>query len=255
DRDEIMDYVFKRYGKQQVALLGSYPTFKRDSTIRELGKVFGLNDEEIKTLQSDRHQPDQQQPNPQLSNQQRPGQQPFNQQRSNQQRPDQQRSNQPHHQPNQQHQQPNHQPNPRYLNPHQPNQQRNQQQPNSHPSDQIGRLIVQYGRLLQGFPQNPSLHPCGMLISEKPLAEYVSLFMPPKGFPTAMMDMFVAEDISMNKFDILSQRGLGHIREALRLIRSNRQTTIDIHEVSRFMEDEKIAGQIREANTIGCFYI
>src|SRR5690606_5009635 len=47
DRDEVIDYVFKRYGKQYVALLGAYTTFKHDSIIRELGKVFGLPDEEI----------------------------------------------------------------------------------------------------------------------------------------------------------------------------------------------------------------
>ena len=54
DRDEVMDYIFKRYGKKHVALLGSYPTFKSDSIIRQLGKVYGLPDEEIKAFQRSR---------------------------------------------------------------------------------------------------------------------------------------------------------------------------------------------------------
>ncbi len=51
DRDEVIDYVFKRYGKNYVALLGSYSTFQRDAIVLQLGKVFGLPVEEIKTLQ------------------------------------------------------------------------------------------------------------------------------------------------------------------------------------------------------------
>jgi DNA polymerase III alpha subunit len=68
--------------------------------------------------------------------------------------------------------------------------------------------------MMRGFPYNPSLHPCGILISDKPIYETMSLFMPPKGFQTALMDMFTAEDIGLNKFDVLSQRGLGHIKDS-----------------------------------------
>src|SRR5690349_9535247 len=51
DRDEVIDYVFKRYGRNHVALLGSYSTFQHDAFIQQLGKVFGLPAEEIKALQ------------------------------------------------------------------------------------------------------------------------------------------------------------------------------------------------------------
>src|SRR6202022_3126382 len=101
----------------------------------------------------------------------------------------------------------------------------------------------------------PSLHPCGMIISEEPILRYGTLFMPPKGFPTLQMDMFTAEDIGLNKFDILSQRGLGHIKDSLALIKQNKKIDIDIHEVEKFKKDKHVASQIREANSIGCFYI
>ncbi|MEL6988836.1 MAG: PHP domain-containing protein, partial [Bacteroidota bacterium] len=42
ERDDVTDYVFKRYGKEHTALLATYSTFKGKSIIRELGKVFGL---------------------------------------------------------------------------------------------------------------------------------------------------------------------------------------------------------------------
>ncbi len=54
---------------------------------------------------------------------------------------------------------------------------------------------------------------------------------------------------------MLSQRGLSHIREAQRLIKENRNISIDIHDIERFKQDAEVATQIREANSIGCFYI
>ncbi len=50
DRDEVQDYIFKRYGKDHTALLGTISTFKDRSIFRELGKVRGLPKEEIDQL-------------------------------------------------------------------------------------------------------------------------------------------------------------------------------------------------------------
>ena len=47
ERDDVIDYVFKRYGKEHTALLATYNTFKGKSCIREIGKVFGLPKAEI----------------------------------------------------------------------------------------------------------------------------------------------------------------------------------------------------------------
>ena len=50
DRDEVQDYIFKRYGHEHTALLGTISTFKDRSIFRELGKVRGLPKKEIDTL-------------------------------------------------------------------------------------------------------------------------------------------------------------------------------------------------------------
>jgi DNA polymerase-3 subunit alpha len=89
------------------------------------------------------------------------------------------------------------------------------------PIDKIGKQILQYGTLLKGFPNYPSLHPCSTIITDKPITEYGTLFMPPKGFPGLQMDMFTAEEVGLNKFDILSQRSLSHIRTAMELVMEN----------------------------------
>ncbi len=42
ERDEVIDYIFKRYGYSHTALLGTMSTFRGKSIVRELGKVHGL---------------------------------------------------------------------------------------------------------------------------------------------------------------------------------------------------------------------
>jgi len=47
ERDEVLDYIFKRYGRANTALLGAMSTFRDKSIYRELGKVHGLPKGEI----------------------------------------------------------------------------------------------------------------------------------------------------------------------------------------------------------------
>ncbi len=53
ERDEVLDYIFKRYGREHTALLGAMSTFKGKSIIRELGKVVGLPKAELDKLVDD----------------------------------------------------------------------------------------------------------------------------------------------------------------------------------------------------------
>jgi DNA polymerase-3 subunit alpha len=50
DRDEVLRYLFDKYGPNHIALLGAMSTFKSRSALRELGKVYGLPKEEIDKL-------------------------------------------------------------------------------------------------------------------------------------------------------------------------------------------------------------
>ncbi len=181
DRDEVIDYVFKRYGRQYTAMLASYNTFQGKSIIRELAKVFGLPKSETDELV--RH-------------------------------PDRYRGR-----------------------------------------DHITRLIFRYGKMLEDFPKHLSVHAGGILISEKPLHCYTPTEIPPKGFPITHFDMYVAEDIGFYKYDILSQRGLGHIRDAIHLVSANHGRDIDIHRVEEFKRDERLNTLLARGDTIGCFYI
>ena len=123
--------------------------------------------------------------------------------------------------------------------------------------DQLSQLVIKYSTYIEGFPNYLGIHAGGIIISEKPIHYYGATFMPPKGFATTQFDMVVAEDIGLYKFDILSQRGLGKIKEAVEIVRYNHpeKPPIDIHDIKGFKKDERIKELLRNAKAIGCFYV
>jgi DNA polymerase III subunit alpha len=122
-------------------------------------------------------------------------------------------------------------------------------------TDHIGRLVQRYATRIQGFPRHLSVHASGILISELPMTTYTATFVPPKGFPTTQFSMLEAEDIGLFKFDILSQRGLAKIRDAIAIVGENRSVNVDVHDVPKFKSDEKIRELLRVGKCIGCFYV
>ncbi len=123
--------------------------------------------------------------------------------------------------------------------------------------DKLSQLVLIYSKYIQGFPNYLGIHAGGILISEKPIHYYCATFMPPKGFATTQFDMVVAEDIGLYKFDILSQRGLGKIKDAVEIVKYNYpdKPTVDIHDIKRFKEDPHIKHLLKNAKAIGCFYV
>ena len=180
-RDAIYEYIFNRYGRDHVCLLGTHVTYQGRSILRELGKVFGLPKEEIESLVEE------------------PGK--------------------------------------------------------NRDRDHITRLIFKYAHYFKDLPSNLSIHAGGVLITEKPIYAYSATDVPPKGYPVSHFDMHSAEDMSIFKFDILSQRGLGHIRETIGHIKRNRGVEMDINRFSDFKKDEGIKSLMRNSQAIGCFYV
>jgi DNA-directed DNA polymerase III PolC len=182
EREDVQDYIFKRYGSQHTALLGTMSTFKDRSIIREIGKVMGLPKSEIDGFT------------------------------------DQTRA---------------------ALN-------RN--------NETFKKITAIYERMAN-MPNQRSIHAGGVLISEDPITYYTALDLPPKGMATVQWDMYEAEKIGFDKYDILSQRGIGHIKMAVKLVEENQHSKIDIHQVKSFMKDPVVNAQLKTGNTIGCFYI
>lgn len=124
-------------------------------------------------------------------------------------------------------------------------------------TDQMQQLVVRYSQLIAGLPSHLSVHAGGIIIPEKPISWFSGTFLPPKGYPTTQFSMLEAEDVGLYKFDILSQRGLGKIRETLDVIAYNQPENPphDIHDVRSFKNDDNINRLLREAKALGCFYV
>jgi DNA polymerase-3 subunit alpha len=121
----------------------------------------------------------------------------------------------------------------------------------------LSSLVLKYASYIHGFPSHLSVHASGILISEKPIQAFSATFMPPKGYPTIQFDMHVSEDVGLYKFDILSQRGLSKIKDALDILDYNQpdHPPIDIHDIHRFKKDEQVRKVLLDAKPIGCFYV
>ncbi|MFL9833664.1 DNA polymerase III subunit alpha [Chryseobacterium terrae] len=181
NRDTILEYIFKKYGKDHVAFCGTNVEFKRKSRFRELGKVFGLPKDELDQL--------------------------------------------------------------------------SKKPKEEHDQNSVVQEIYKYEQLMVGFPNQRSMHSCGILISEEPITNYSVLEFPPKEFPIVQFDMHTAEDIGLEKFDILSQRGLGTIKDTVQLIEEKRGITIDIEDTALSKNEQKCNEFLSIGKTIGCFYI
>ena len=119
----------------------------------------------------------------------------------------------------------------------------------------IGQQILSFAERLRDFPRQRSIHAGGVLITESPITDFAALDMPPKGFPTTQYDMYSAEKMGLVKMDILSQRGIAHIRDAVEMVEHSRGIRIDIHQINALKQDELIRRQLLKAETCGCFYI
>lgn len=236
DRDTVTAYIMNKYGPDNAALLATYSTFQANAVVRELGKVFGLPKNEIdEMLDKKSHFSER---NIEIATDQKvkppkPSEKPVSQSRAGSRV---------------------------YSNP--AIMERNSLQPvvdeaarNGQNLESLYQKILRFAHRMHNMPNYRSIHAGGVLIPELPIYYYSALDMPPKGFQTVQFSMLEAEDMGLAKFDILSQRGLGHIKDAVGLVKQNRNEHIDIHRIQDFKKDAKIRRLIETGHTMGCFYV
>jgi len=122
---------------------------------------------------------------------------------------------------------------------------------------ELGALVLRYAKYIEGLPSHLSVHAGGIVISDGPLAAFSACFLPPKGYPCTQFSMLEAEDIGLYKFDVLSQRGLGKIAQAMQIIKQTHPsaTLEEIHHINTLKQDPKIATFLRKGWALGCFYV
>lgn len=165
ERDEIVKYVYEKYGYDKVAMISTMVTFRARSAFRETAKVFGVCESEITKFSkfipwTSAHNL------PHLAEK-------FPESKS--------------------------------LN------------LNSEP----WKSIIRIASRLASFPRHLSIHPSGIVVTEKPITNYVPLeYAKNKGLGLVITqpDMYPIEDLGLIKIDLLSQRSLGVLRDTMNVL-------------------------------------
>jgi len=113
--------------------------------------------------------------------------------------------------------------------------------------------ILDFSRRMIGFPRYLSVHPGGVIITPRPVAEYVPVQYAPKGVPIIHWDKDSAEEAGLVKIDLLGNRSLGVIRDALANGRKNGVYIDTDHWEPE--DDQATQATISRGGTMGCFYI
>jgi DNA-directed DNA polymerase III PolC len=89
------------------------------------------------------------------------------------------------------------------------------------------KTALDVAEFLDGFPRNPKMHPCGVVLSRQPMHELTPTFISNKGYPTTHFDMDAVEVIGLVKIDVLAQGGLAAMRDVKASL-AQRGVTVDL---------------------------
>lgn len=113
------------------------------------------------------------------------------------------------------------------------------------------KKLIDYSLRLEGLARHSSTHAAGIVISAKPVDDYVPLQYSKEGFLTTQYDKDLIEELGLLKMDFLGLRTLTVIGDALDLIRKNRGITIDINDIP--LDDEAACQLLCDGDTAGVF--
>ncbi|MBT3231201.1 MAG: DNA polymerase III subunit alpha [Calditrichaeota bacterium] len=196
ERDDVLDYVFNKYGVDNAAMVSNHVTFQKRSAIRETAKVYGLPDAEIgavtkKISYSFRFNEMELQEQPAL-----------------------------------------------------------REQSFAPPWDEI--LVL--AERLDGIPRHLSVHCGGVVVTPGPTANWVPTEVAPKGVRIIQWEKDQTEDSGLVKIDLLGNRSLAVIRDALIAVKENHNVEIDYSSWTP-QTDPATQDLIARGDTMGVFYV
>ncbi len=198
ERDDVLGYVFKKYGEERTAMISNHVTFRARAAVREVAKVFGLAEGEIKTITDRMHWFWDA---PQLS-------------------------------------------------------ETLAQSPAFKNVDFRAPWpeILHLAERLEGVPRNLSVHCGGVVIVPDAITRYVPVQRAAKGVRIIQWEKDQAEDAGLIKIDLLGNRSLSVIRDALEEIRKHHRVEIDYARWNS-LDDLKTQRLMRDGDTMGVFYV
>ena len=106
---------------------------------------------------------------------------------------------------------------------------------------------------LEGLTRHASTHAAGVVISDKPLVEYMPLYKGPKGEVVTQFPMKYVEKAGLIKFDFLGLRNLTVIDKAVKLIHDTHGIDINMRDLP--LDDPKTYELLCRGDTTGVFQL
>ncbi|MBN1850188.1 MAG: DNA polymerase III subunit alpha [Deltaproteobacteria bacterium] len=117
----------------------------------------------------------------------------------------------------------------------------------------VGKKLLTISRSLEGLARHSSTHASGVVISDRPLVEYLPLY---KGSNDEIMTQYTMDQvdkIGLIKFDFLGLKTLTVIKHTLDLIKASSGQVIDIDTIP--LDDEKTFKLCQDGKTTGIFQL
>ncbi|MDD5154217.1 MAG: DNA polymerase III subunit alpha [Desulfovibrionales bacterium] len=113
--------------------------------------------------------------------------------------------------------------------------------------------LITVSMALEGLPRHASTHAAGVVISDRPIVEYLPLYRGPKGEVLTQYHMKAVDKIGLVKFDLLGLKNLTIIRHAQELIRKEYNEALDFEQIP--LDDQKAYELLSRGDTTGVFQL
>ncbi|MCP3898728.1 MAG: DNA polymerase III subunit alpha, partial [Desulfobacteraceae bacterium] len=118
---------------------------------------------------------------------------------------------------------------------------------------EIKEKMLEVALVLEGLPRHASTHAAGVVISDKPLVNYLPLYKGKEGETLTQFDMNYVEKIGLVKFDFLGLRNLTVIKNTIELLKKNSKKIPDLNNLDP--KDEKTFKLLESGDTTGVFQL
>ncbi len=115
------------------------------------------------------------------------------------------------------------------------------------------RELIEMSKRLEGLPRHTSMHAAGVVISGKPVDEYVPLARAADGTIVTQFTMNTLEELGLLKMDFLGLRTLTVIRDAKTLAEKSSGSRIDLDNID--LEDKGVFDMIGAGKCDGVFQL
>ena len=196
-RQEVIDYVTKKYGQENVAQIITFGTMQARAVIRDVGRVMGVAYAEVDRIAK-----------------MIPAELDMTLKRALESEPE--------------------------LN-------------NLYKNDPQITKLINIALSLEGLNRHASVHAAGVIISDKPLNNYMPIFKTADDQITTGYSMGILEKIGLLKVDFLGLRTLTVIDETLKLIKKIRGVEVDFEKM--LLDDQNTYKLLASSHTIGIFQV